>query len=207
MQIRPSLANSPRTVRMSVQFMFKQKQSSKSLPQSQWMESLDSRRAIPIIRVAVWTVTAIAGFVQAWSVRFTINPDGNSYLDIASAYLRGDYANAVNAYWSPMYSWLIAITLRILHASPYWETTLLHLVNFAGVLIALRCFEYFFVAFLEFVGRSRQPDEEQLLSAPGWWLLGYGLFVSTTLFVLSLEPANPDVWVCVVSYLAVGILL
>jgi len=184
-----------------------QKQSTESMPQPRWLESLDSRRAIPFIRVTVWTVTAIAGFVQAWSLRFTINPDGNSYLDIASAYLRGDYGNAVNAYWSPVYSWLIAIALRVLRPSPYWETTLLHLLNFAGVLITLRCFEYFFVAFLEFVGRSRQPDEERLLSARGWWLLGYGLFLSTTLFVLSLEPTNPDVWVCVVSYLAVGILL
>ncbi len=183
------------------------KQSSESSPRSGWLETLDSARAISFIRAAFWTVTAIAGFVQAWSVRFTINPDGNSYLDIASAYLRGDYANAVNAYWSPMYSWLIAIALRILHPSPYWETTLLHLVNFAGVLIALRCFEFFFVAFLKVLGRSRRPDEEQLLSEPVWWLLGYALFFSTALFVLSLEPANPDVWVCAVSYLSMGLLL
>lgn len=81
-----------------MQIMSTQNRSSESLPLSHWLDLLDSGRAIPYIRAAFWTATAIAGFVQAWSVRFTINPDGNSYLDIASAYLRGDYANAVNAY-------------------------------------------------------------------------------------------------------------
>jgi hypothetical protein len=187
--------------------MSTQNQFAESLPRPHRLDSLDSAGAILIIRISFWTATAIAGFAQAWAVRFTINPDGNSYLDIASAYLRGDYANAVNAYWSPMYSWLIALTLRLLHPSPYWETALLHLLNFAGVLIALRCFEFFFSAFLEYLGRNQPKDDEPLLSVPGWWLLGYGLFLSTALFVLSLEPTNPDVWVCVVSYLAVGILL
>ncbi len=187
--------------------MSTQNQSSESLPLPRLVESLESGRAVPFIRAAFWAVTAIAGFAQAWSVRFVINPDGNSYLDIASAYLRGDYVNAVNAYWSPMYSWILAMAIRLLHPSPYWETTLLHLLNFAGVLIALRCFEFFFAGFLDFLRRFRRQDDEHSFSVAGWWLLGYGLFFSTTLFVLTLEPTNPDVWVCVVSYLAVGILL
>jgi len=176
-----------------------------SLPH--WFDSLNPRRATVFIRVFFWITTAVVGFVQAWSVRFVINPDGNSYLDIASAYLRGDYANAVNAYWSPMFSWLIALVLRIFHPSPFWETPLLHLVNFAGLLVAIRCFEFFFVTFLEFLQCSRQPGDEPLLTLPVWWLLGYGVFFSTALHVLSLEPTDPDIWVCVVSYLAAGILL
>ena len=31
--------------------------------------------------------------------------DGVSYLDIGDAYFRGDWKAAVNAYWSPVYSW------------------------------------------------------------------------------------------------------
>jgi len=106
-----------------------------------------------------------------------------------------------------MFSWLIAMVLHIFHPSPFWETPLLHLVNFAGLLVALRCFEFFFVTFLEFLQRSGQPVTEPLLSLPVWWLLGYAIFFSTALQVLSLEPTNPDTWVCVVSYLALGILL
>jgi 4-amino-4-deoxy-L-arabinose transferase-like glycosyltransferase len=159
------------------------------------------------IRCLTWVVTILAGFVQAWSLRFSLSPDANAYLSIASAYLRGDYANAINAYFSPMYSWLIAAVLGIFHPSGYWETTSLHLLNFAGLLIALYCFEFFFVGFLVFLEHSSQSQDEPPLNEASWWLLGYGLFFSTMLFLLTLEPTTPDMWVCVVSYLAVGILL
>lgn len=176
-------------------------------PGAAWFEFFNSRQSTRPVRILFWTLTAVAGFVQAWSLRFYINPDGNNYLDVASAYLRGDYVHAINGHWSPMFSWLIALVLLIFKPSPYSETTVLHLLNLTGLLVALRCFEFFFVAFLKFLQRSKQPNDESLLSEPAWWLLGYGLFLSTGLFVLSLAPVTPDIWVCVLSYLAVGILL
>ena len=36
-----------------------------------------------------------------------LNPDGISYLSIAQKYLDGDFKDAVNAYWGPLYSWLM----------------------------------------------------------------------------------------------------
>lgn len=180
---------------------------SESSPSVAWLESANSRHSIRLVRVLFWSLTAVAGFVQAWSVRFYLNPDGNNYLDVATSYLRGDYVHAINGHWSPMFSWLIAIVLQGFNPSPYRETTYLHLLNLVGLLIALRCFEFFFVAFLKFLERGKQPNDEPLLSAPAWWLLGYGLFLSSGLFVLSLAPVTPDMWVCVLSYLAVGILL
>src|SRR3954447_1440755 len=36
-----------------------------------------------------------------------MNPDGVSYLTIARQYLDGHFADAINAYWSPLYSWLL----------------------------------------------------------------------------------------------------
>jgi len=159
------------------------------------------------VRIFFWAVTATAGFAQAWSLRFTINQDGNNYLEIATAYLRGDWAHAIDAYWSPMYSWLIAVILGLFNPPGSWETTLLHLLNLVGLLIALRCFEYFFEAFLAFVKRSRDSQDEMGMSESLWWLLGYGLFFSTSLFVLTLEPTTPDMWLCVFTYLAMGLLL
>jgi hypothetical protein len=169
--------------------------------------SSTSGKSLLLIRGSVWVFTIFAGFVQAWSVRFSLTPDGNSYLAVASAYLRGDFKNALNAYWSPMFSWLIAIGFRIFHPSGYWETSLLHLINFAGLLLALRCFEYFFVSFLALIGSSEQLSPALDVGETHWWLLGYGLFFSTTILVLTMEPTTPDIWVCVVSYLATGILM
>ena len=49
--------------------------------------------------------------------QFQINPDGIAYLDIAEKYVRGDIWGAINAYWSPLISWLTA-GLRLLGLPP-----------------------------------------------------------------------------------------
>src|ERR1700730_15801460 len=102
---------------------------------------LDSVRRVRLVRVVMWAATITAGLLQALAVRFYISGDGDSYLDVARAYLRGDLANAITAYWSPFYSWLIGLVLRVSKPSGYWETAILHLLTFAGLLVAVRAFE------------------------------------------------------------------
>lgn len=172
------------------------------------IEPADSVRRVRLVRIVMWTVTIVAGLLQALACRFYVSGDGNSYLDVASAYLRGDYTNAVNGYWSPLYSWLVALVLRVFKPSAYFETTILHLLNFAGLLVALRAFEFFFRNFLA-AKRSFVPPEDESLQLPvfAWWMLGYGLFLSATLEVLSMYPTTPDAWVCVATFLSTGLIL
>jgi 4-amino-4-deoxy-L-arabinose transferase-like glycosyltransferase len=173
-----------------------------------WIEPVDSHRNLRVIRSIFWLVTFCAGFLQAWASRFFVSPDGNCYLDIASAYLRGDWKNAVNAYWSPLFSWLLALTFAVFHPSPYWESTLLHLLNLAGLLVGLRCFEFFFRAFLRARQlRSQSGDATETLPELGWWILGYGLFLSTSLLVSSVTITTPDVWVAVFTFIIAGLVL
>lgn len=164
--------------------------------------------SIRILRASVWGVTAAVGLLDSWADRFFISPDGLNYLDIASAYLRGDWNNVVNAYWSPLYSWLLAGALGIVKPSPARETTLMHALFFAGVLAALGCFEYFFRAFLRM---QKRPDSENLEERPpesGYWVLGYGVFLSTAFFVLPVpSTTTPDVWVCALTFVAAGLLV
>jgi hypothetical protein len=171
------------------------------------IELADSARRIRIIRGVMWMVTIAAGLLQALAVRFYISGDGNSYLDVANAYLRGDLANAVNAYWSPFYYWLIALVLWVLKPSGYWETNILHLLNLAGLLLALRAFEFFFSNFLAAKQKFAPESESFQLPIGTWWMLGYGLFLSATLEVLSLYPTSPDAWVCGVTFLSTGLIL
>lgn len=169
---------------------------------------LENRHALRCTRVTVWLVTIFAGSLQAWSSRFSINPDGNSYLDIASAYLKADWKNAINAYWSPVFSWISACCLWVLQPNPYWETTLLHFINVLALIAALRCFEFFFKELLiwrKAVEQSREDDSP--LSYTIWWVLGYSVFLSSALSVLSVKIITPDVWVCVFTYLASALLL
>jgi len=172
------------------------------------IESADSMRSVRVVRVSMWTATIVAGLLQALAARFYITGDGNSYLDIASAYLRGDFTNAINAYWSPFYSWLIAIGFWVFKPSGYWETTILHLLDFVGLLVALRAFEFFFRNFLAAKQKFARPDMENIeLAISVWWMLGYALFLSTTLEVLSMYPTSPDAWVCGVTFLSAGLIL
>src|SRR5215469_6753972 len=46
--------------------------------------------------------------LEAWTSRFEMNPDGIQYLDNPSAYRQGDFRDALNPQWSPLYPWPIA---------------------------------------------------------------------------------------------------
>jgi hypothetical protein len=150
----------------------------------------------------VWCVAIIAGFLQIWTNRFFITPDGNNYLDVASAYLRHDWASAVNAYWSPMFSWILGAMIYLTHVSPYWETPALHLVNFVAFLASLLAFEFFLRALLKTNSFGGLRVESQ-----SWWLIGYSLFLSTSLYVLNIAVPTPDVWLAAMTYLASGIVV
>ncbi|MGQ9896834.1 MAG: hypothetical protein ACUVR8_04615 [Acidobacteriota bacterium] len=60
--------------------------------------------------------------------QFQINPDGIAYLDLAEKYVRGDLWGAVNAYWSPLISWLTAL-LRLLGLPPQLAVKLVLLMG------------------------------------------------------------------------------
>jgi 4-amino-4-deoxy-L-arabinose transferase-like glycosyltransferase len=172
------------------------------------MEPADSARNLRIVRGISWLVAISAGFLQAWASRFIMTPDGTCYLDIATAYIRRDWHTAINTYWSPLFSWLLALGMWIFHPAPHWESTFLHLVNFAGMLFALVCFEFFFRSFLRHREVFRSPgDAGHALPEIAWWMLGYALFLSTTLFLLPQTDASPDVWVSAFTYIVAGLLL
>ena len=58
-----------------------------------------------------WLAAAALGAIHTWAARHNMNADGMSYLDLADAWREGRWAEAINAYWSPLYSWLLAVSL------------------------------------------------------------------------------------------------
>ena len=61
--------------------------------------------------------------LHLWNNRDLFDPDGISYLDMADAYVRGDWRAALNGVWSPLYSWLLALMIFIFDPPGYWEFT------------------------------------------------------------------------------------
>lgn len=166
-----------------------------------------SRQQLTRLEVGFWLLAIGLGFVHVWADHhYLVNADAMSYLDIAEAYLRRDWNTAVNAYWSPLYSWLIAIALLIIKPSPYWKFTVLHLVNFGMYLFALGCFS--FLA-REIVRAHRQRTVLGFVALPDWALLalGYSLVIWSSLFLISVPLESPDMLVAAFVYLATAILL
>jgi hypothetical protein len=171
--------------------------------------SMPGSNYIPL-RLTCWCLALLLGAAQAWATRFTMNPDGISYLDIGDAYWRGDWHNAINACWSPLYSWILCFFLKVLNPSIYWEYPLVHLVNFLIYVAVLASFEFFLRTFIE--DRKRQDQElakggQTGLSEPSWWFLGYALFVATSLLLISVGQMTPDMLVAGFVYIASALTL
>ncbi|HKY41652.1 MAG TPA: hypothetical protein VJM50_01050 [Pyrinomonadaceae bacterium] len=158
-----------------------------------------------------WLLAIILGFAHVWADHhYFMNADVMSYIDIAEAYLRNDWQKAVNSYWSPLYSWLIAIALAIVKPSPYWKFALVHLVNFGMYLFALACFCFLMREMLSRQSNRRSELLTQgLVELPDWALVavGYALFIWSSLFLITLQLESPDMLVAAFVYLATGILL
>lgn len=168
-----------------------------------------NRRRFFAVRVGCWVIALVLGGLQAWSARFAMNPDGISYLDIGDAYWRHDWHNAINAYWSPLYSWILGFFVNVIKPSPRWEYPLVHFVNFLIYIGALCGFEYI----LSTLVFSRNADTgvsivqtEVGLPTFFWWVAGYGVFITASLFLNGLQLATPDVCVAAFVYFATALL-
>lgn len=150
------------------------------------------------------------GALHAWAGRYAMNPDGISYLDMGDAFLRGDWEMAINAYWSPLYALLIGIANYVIRPSFYWEFAVVHLVNFfifAGALFAFRFFLHSLIAFLTRYRNDDEKEEVERLSLRMLTMMGYGLFLITSLNFITLAGVSPDLLVSMFMFVVGGVLL
>jgi hypothetical protein len=180
-------------------------------PQKNNLLSTSSSKSSKKLLIAVsWLVCIVLGAWQAWNFRFYMDADGISYLDIGDTYFRGDWKNAVNAYWSPLYSWLLGSAIHFLKPSSYNEFPVVHLANFIIYLFTLGCFHFFILQLIRYNQfRQDKSSGNSLVNFPEWaWVaLGYSLFLHSSLNMISLSTVTPDMYVAAVVYLACGILL
>src|SRR5208282_1800174 len=127
------------------------------------------------------------------AMRNTMGPDGRSYLEIAHAYLRHDWASAINAYWSPLHPWILALVLGVARPSWRWEYPTLHAANLLIFPVAIAAFEFFWQGI---------PRHESGVPNPALWILGYSLFIWLTLGL-----GGPDLYVVVMVYLTAGLMV
>lgn len=162
------------------------------------------------LRVLFWCVALLIGGVEAWAARDQMVSDGISYLDIGDAYWRGDWARAINGYWSPLYSWLLGLALWALKPSAYWEFPTVHLMNFLIFVVSALSFTFFWSAVFE----DRKAWRAQCAAAArvtwpkaAWLALGYALFIWSSTYLVDISAVTPDLGVTALIYLASGLLI
>jgi hypothetical protein len=140
---------------------------------------------------------------------------GVSYLDMGDAYFRGDWVTAINAFWSPLYSWLLGLAMYLVRPSRETEFALVHLVNYAIYIGALFAFDFFL---RELMSSYKERSSSTLKGNVGvatfavlpdwiWLALGYTLFLWCTLGLVTLISTSPDLLLSVFVYLSLGIML
>ena len=138
------------------------------------------------------------GALQAWRGRFEMNPDGIQYLDNAAAYWQGDFPNALNSQWSPLYPWLIGALSAIVHPTREQEFPLVHLLNFLLFAMSLAGFLFFARPLRRLV---------PVCCAASLLLLSYSAFLYCSLDFTSLGLVTPDLLVNFFAFVAAGLLL
>ena len=170
----------------------------------------NSRSFVPgIERRAViwcWIAVFIFGLFQAMAFRFSMNPDGISYSDLADAYNRADWQSAISPYWSPLYPFLLSISFRLFHPSPAFEAVAIHLLNF---LLYLGCFASLQLFILEIANRrSLSPGNGSVrFSRTALTIFGTIAFLATTEYYLPLSLVTPDLCVVALALVAGAMIL
>lgn len=141
-------------------------------------------------------------------VGFRINGDGVSYIDIAEAYARGDWRVAVNAYWSPLYSWVLAAFFAASWPPAPWEYFFVELVNFLIFGFGFVAYWYFLRRLIGFrrlylveVHPSDSPFD-RIFS-----VVGLCLFAWVAIEWINVRLATPDWCVAALVFVAAGLLL
>ena len=141
-----------------------------------------------------WAIGLLWAGMQAWSNRYSMNPDGMSYLDIASETLKSGPHNLVNGHWSPLYPALISLVFLIFHPTPALEFPAVHLLNFFLFAAVLGCFTFFVTFWLG------SDDEKPEYTVP----FCFGIFLWFTMEFTTVSEVSPDLCMTGMLLLAAG---
>jgi hypothetical protein len=140
--------------------------------------------------------------LQAWLVRFSMNPDGISYLDMADKLMHGDLSPLLHPYWSPLYPVLLAIVMK-LFPGPAVEFQAAHLANWVSAMSALASFTFFLGQYFRVRAAVTGVPVQKMFYCRA--AFAYVLFLWGVLEPIGLAAINPDLCVTALIYLAAGL--
>jgi hypothetical protein len=161
----------------------------------------------PGLRICAVLLGAAAAAAGAYSQ--SMNPDGIAYLDMGDAFLRGDWATAINGTWSPLYALLLGLVMAAVRPPPAFEFAVVHAVNFVVFLAALFAFEYLLRQVLERYYSPAPGETAEPARLPRWAMVlaSYCVFIWSSTALLPVFAVTPDMLVAISVYTAAGLLL
>jgi hypothetical protein len=166
--------------------------------------------AIVAVKAAVWMITIATGSVCAlWKPYRFATDDAVSYLDIADAYRLHHWREALNGYWSPLYSWILAAGEWAARPSGHTEITLVRTVNLVLYLAAFAAFHALVRRILHRgldAGRAAvEPEPTLRLPEWAWPLVAYPLFLGASLKWIGPRTDTPDMLAAALVFVAAGL--
>ena len=161
----------------------------------------------PQLRMIFWCVALGLGLLHFWARRNEVSPDSISYIEIAWRTARFGWHEIVNAYWSPLYPFLLSVVFRVFHPAVQWEFTAAHLLNFGIYVASIASFELFLkelILLRQTAGEGAAKSSPVAARTVRIW--GYVFFLWGSYFWLGTEWVTPDLCVAVALYLATALL-
>ncbi len=146
----------------------------------------------------------LSAAVQAWATRYEMNEDGTSYVEVAAMYLHGPWTAAINPYWNPLYTWLLALALSRNAQGGVADYASAHLINFVLFLICAVALAFFLGELRKSQRRLFDPTLYGELPQWAWFLLGCALLISCSLDLITLVWVGPDLLLSSLVFGALG---
>jgi len=133
-----------------------------------------------------------------------MNPDGLSYLDMASETVQSGPHNLVNLSWSPLYPFLIALFMFLFRPTPEVEVPSLHFLNWLIFVTTELCFVFFLRTWCmhkqDFAADEEDSPRYGILVPFAFWL-----FFWCIIQFIPISLVTPDLCVAGIVFLAAGI--
>jgi len=149
-----------------------------------------------------WAIGLGCAGILSLSERHYINPDGLSYLDLASEALHSGPSGLLNGLWSPGYPALLSLALALFHPAPRQEFPLVQFVNFFIFVLNLWAFHFFLRHWLSYADTFRPTNDQGNRDIVPFAFCTFLLF---TLQDGGLRAVNPDLCMAAVVFLVAGI--
>lgn len=162
---------------------------------------MPTKSRFPLAILIWWGLSAIWGIVVAWLYRDFMNPDGVSYLDLASAALANGPRGLVNAHWSPLYPALIALWELIARPLPMQEFAFVHALNAIIYLAAAVSFGFF----LRELILLRAPERGDLSKQGSFITFGFALFFFYLNINITPFAVTPDILTAAIQFAAAAL--